>query len=431
MKKIIAVSVLCLVAMVAFVAIGRTSYKSYYSGDAVNYQGNLLVATTDTGSLEIFKLNGSILERALKFKAPNSVLDQTDSFSSVKLNIEGGHLFAYAASAYTLYKYDVTDLSQPILFDKQKNTYWEWYKRVDIFGGKIVTVSDKSVKVWNSNSQMLDVIDSYKIENDFASAVRFESTGQYIITLNKDNKVRVFDVKSRTYVSEFPVNFRDTSGPRKIYFDSATREIYVFDDYYLKHFSFSGSLINSTANSADQGYSVEPAGNPDFIYAVNGQSIMKLYKSNFKEGLKVTANNIVPGSWAMDIKYVNTNGGDKLVVFNNNNLAVLNSSLQKIASVEMTEIDTTPAIKEPLALSFDHTNGLSAATVVLSGNGYQQNEDLTINFGGVITKARSDSRGRFAQTLIVPDANRPVIDAKVDGAVSKLTYSTSFNVRGN
>ena len=429
MKKIIAVSVLCLVAMIAVVAVSRSSYKSYYSGDAVNFQGHLLVASTDTGSLEIFKLNGSVMERSLKFKAPNSPLDKTDNFSSVKLNIENGRLFAYATSAYTLYKYDVTDLSRPVLFDKQKNTYWEWYNRVDIFGGKIVTVSDKSVKVWNSNANMLDVIDSYKIENDFAAAVRFEASGQYIITLNKDNKVRIYDTKIRSYASEFPVNFRDNNGLRKTYFDSVNRETYVFDDYYLKRFSFNGTLINSTTNSANQGYSVEPSGNSNYVYVANGKSVMRLDRTNFKNGSKVEANNLVAGAWAMDIKYVHTDSGEKLVIFNGNNISVVNSSLKKLASVLMTEEDTNPEIKEDLALSFNHNSGTPSATVQLSGNGFQKNEELSINFGGVVTKARSDSRGRFTQTLIVPDANRPMIDAKVDGAVSRLTYSTSFNVR--
>ena len=429
MKKIIVVSALCLVAIFAFVSFGRTSYKSYYSGDAVNYQDSLIVASTDTGSLEIFKLNGSVLERASKFKAPNSPIDQTDNFSSVKLNVESGRLFAYATSAYTLYKYDVTDLSRPVLFEKQKNTYWEWYKKVDIFGGKIVTVSDKGIKVWNTNSKTMDVVDSYQIDNDFASAVRFDATGQYIVTLNKDDKVRVFDIKTRTYVSQFPVNFRDDKGPRKTYFDSVTKEIYVFDDYYLKRFSFNGSLLENHANSADKGYSVEPAGNPNYVYVVNGKSIMKLEKNDFGQGYKIQANNVVAGAWAMDIKYVNTDEGDKLVVFNGNNIAVLNSSLKKIATVNMTEVDTTPEIKEALVLSFDHNNGTPGATVTLSGAGFQRNEELTINFGGVITTSKTDNRGRFSKSLVVPDVSKPVVDAKVDGATSKLTYSTNFNIK--
>ena len=147
-KKIAGLFVVCLIAVFSIVSIGRTNYKAYYSGDAVNYQGNLIIASTDNGSLEVFKLNDSILERALKFKAPNSPLDRNDDFSSVKLNVENGRLFAYATSAYTLYKYDLTDLSNPIVAAQQKNTYYEWYQRVDKFGDHIVTISDKHVRIY-------------------------------------------------------------------------------------------------------------------------------------------------------------------------------------------------------------------------------------------------------------------------------------------
>src|SRR5574344_1891919 len=147
-KKIAGLLFLSVVAIFCIVSAGRTNYKSYYSGDAVNYQGDLIIASTDSGSLEVFKLEDKTLVRALKFKAPNSPLDKTDDFSSVKLNEENGRLFAYATSAYTLYKYDISNLANPVVFAKQKNTYYEWYKRVDKFGSNIVTVSDKNVRLW-------------------------------------------------------------------------------------------------------------------------------------------------------------------------------------------------------------------------------------------------------------------------------------------
>lgn len=428
MKKLIALSVVAIVAFFAIASIGRTDYKSYYSGDAVNYDNKLIVATTDTGSLEIFKLNGSLLEKISKFKAPNSPLDKTENFSSVKLNIEGGRLFAYATSAYTLYKYDISDPAHPILFDKQKNTYWEWYNRVDIFGGKIVTVSDKSVKVWASNSKMLDVINSYKVESDLASAVQFDASGRYIVTINKDNKVRIFDVNYSRYISEFPVNYREKNGLRKSYFDPISKELYVFDDYYMKRFDLSGYLLSSHANSSNTGYSVEPTGNPNFVYAANGNSILRLDRENFK-GVKISASSLMAGSWAMGLKYVNTSSGDNIVVFNGNNISVLNSSLKKIASVSMTDPVEILESNESLALSFDNNKGTAGAKVVLSGRGFQKNEELKINFGGTVTKAYADRNGRFVQALAVPDANSPVIDAKVDGLSSALTYSTNFYLK--
>jgi len=432
-KKIAGLFIVCLVAVFCITSIGRTNYKAYYSGDAVNYQGNLIIASTDSGSLEIFKLNGSTLERESKFKAPNSPLDKTQDFSSVKLNVENGHLFAYATSAYTLYKYDLSDVSKPVIFAQQKNTYYEWYQKVDKFGDNIVTVSDKNVRVWKIDANTFDVIDSYKISNDVSNAVRFDASGRYITTINKDDIVRIFDAKTRSEAASFPVNFRSDNGQRKTYFDPIAKELYVFDDYYLKRYDVNGNLLLNYSNSATNGYAVEPAGDYGYVYAANGNSVLKLDKENLKSGLKVSSGSITSNGYAMGLKYVDMAGKDNLVVFNGGGIAVLDSSLHKIASVQATEIAEQPEAKEALALSFDHYTATPDAIVTLSGMGYLPNEDLSINFGGTITKIKADNNGRFKQSLTVPNVaissgTSKSIDAKVDGVSSKLTYSTSFKV---
>lgn len=425
--KITGLLAVCALAVFSIVSVSRSNYRAYYSGDAVNYQGNLLIASTDSGSLEVFKLNGSILERAVKFKAPNSPLDKTEDFSSVKLNVENGRLFAYATSAYTLYKYDLSNLSNPVLYAKQKNTYYEWYKRVDKFGSYIVTVSDKNVRLWKTDSNTLDTIDSFKIENDVASSVRFDASGRYIITINSDDIVRVFDTKTRSTISSFPVNYRGTDNQRKTYFDPVAKELYVFDDYYLKRFDLNGNLLASHSNSSNKGYAVEPTGDDDYIYAVNGDSIMKLSKENFS-GLKISASRATTNGFAMGLKYVDVNGNNDVVVFNGGGIAVLNSSLHKVASIQASEVADQPEVKEALVLSFDHYVATPGAIVTLSGAGYLPNEDLKINFGGTVTQIKADRNGRFNQSLTVPDSNSKNIDAKVDGLTSKLTYSISFQV---
>jgi len=425
-KKIVGLLIVCVVAILSIVSIGRTNYKAYYSGDAVNYQGDLIIASTDSGSLEVFKLDGSLLERVLKFKAPNSPIDKTEDFSSVKLNVENGSLFAYATSGYTLYKYDLSNLSRPVVTLKQKNTYYEWYNRVDKFGSAIVTISDKSVKIWRTDS--LDIIDSFKIDSDMASSVGLDSTGRYISTVNKDNNVRIYDTKSRSIIASFPVNYRGSKSQRTTYFDSVAKELYVFDDYYLKRYDLTGNLLVSFPNSSTNGYAVSEAGNYNYVYAVNGDSILKLSKDDLKTGLKVSANRMSFNGFAMGIKYVDVNGGDDLVVFNGGGIAVLNSSLNKIASIQASEIADQPEAKEALALSLDHYLATPGASVVLNANGYLPGESLKINFGGVITDAKADNNGRLRQTLTVPDLSNRTTDVKVDGVNSGLTYSTSFRI---
>ena len=429
MKKIIGLAVVCLVAVLAITTIGRTNYKSYYSGDAVSYNNDLIIASTNSGSLEVFRLSGSSLFRVLKFKAPNSPLDQTEDFSSVKLNVEGDRLFAYATSGYTLYKYDLSDLNNPVLFAKQKNTYYEWYNRVDKFGPYMATVSDNSVKLWRTDT--LDVVDSFNISSDISTAVRFDASGRYITSVNQDNQVRIFDTQTRSILSSFPVNYRDDKSLRKTYFDPIAKELYVFDDYYLKAFDLNGDLLISYPNSSTNGYAVEPTGDSNYIYAVNGDSVMKLAKDNLRSGLKISASNLTKNGYALDIKYVNTANGERLVVWNGGGIAILNSSLKEIASIQASEIPDQPEVKESLALAFDHYLATPGASVVLSGAGYLPGEPLEINFGNTITDITADANGRFKQALIVPNTDSDKtksVDARVDGLSSGLTYSISFNI---
>lgn len=425
-KKIAGLLFLSVVAIFCIVSAGRTNYKSYYSGDAVNYQGDLIIASTDSGSLEVFKLEDKTLVRALKFKAPNSPLDKTDDFSSVKLNEENGRLFAYATSAYTLYKYDISNLANPVVFAKQKNTYYEWYKRVDKFGSNIVTVSDKNVRLWRTDS--LDVIDSFKIENDVNSSVRFDALGRYITYINKDNVARIYDIKTRSVISSFAVNYRGTDNQRKTYFDPIAQELYIFDDYFLKRYNLEGDLLVSYPNSSRKGYGVEPTGDSSYVYAINGDSIMKLSKENLKSGLKVSAYSASSNGFAMGVKYVDLNGDDNVVIFNGGGISVLNSSLHKIASIAATEIAEQPEVKESLALSLDHYKATTGASVVLNGAGYLPGEVLKIKFAEVITEVNADRNGRFTKTLTVPSAHSNSVDIKVDGLSSKLTYSVSFQI---
>ncbi len=130
-----------------------------------------------------------------------------------------------------------------------------------------------------------------------------------------------------------------------------------------------------------------------------------------------------------------TLGGDYMknfdleIIINGGGIAVLDSSLHKIADIQASELADAPQIKESLVLAFDHYTANSGATVVLSGAGYLPGEALSINFGGTITKLQADSNGRFSQSLVVPSSLiTKTVDAKVDGLDSKETYSTSFNI---
>ena len=49
--------------------------------------------------------------------------NKDDSFYGVKLNIEKGRLYAYAISGFTLFKYDISNLNNPVLVKELKTIF--------------------------------------------------------------------------------------------------------------------------------------------------------------------------------------------------------------------------------------------------------------------------------------------------------------------
>ena len=74
------VVVLSLASLFFIVSPGKSRLKSYYNGDAISYQGSVYIASTNTGSLEVFKLNGTRLDPIAKLKAYNARFNSYDDF---------------------------------------------------------------------------------------------------------------------------------------------------------------------------------------------------------------------------------------------------------------------------------------------------------------------------------------------------------------
>ncbi|MGI5827267.1 MAG: hypothetical protein ACOX6C_02380 [Patescibacteria group bacterium] len=405
----------------------KTNYVAYYSGDAIVYKNQIIIATTDSGALEIYRQNGKNLERSTRLKAEAGAWG--NDFSSVKLDQSGDRLLAYATAGFSLYQYDLSNLEEPKLLQKKTNTYFEWYQKVDKLGNHLVTASEKGVKVWRVDGDFFDVIDSYPVTVSNGLSLRFDAAGRYIVSVGEDNLVRVYDTTERKEISRFPVNYRGGSDQKRLQFDSLNNEILIFDDFFLKRFSLNGNLLTYHPNSADNGYSVEATGDPNYVYAANGANVMRLSKKNFREGLKINATNLNHNGWAMGLKYLNANGQERLVVFNGGGIAILNSSLEKIASVNATEIAANPQAKEPLSLSSEAYVATAGAKFNFRGTGFIPHEELIIKFATDTKTVTADGNGRFQTNLTVPNLSAQRTDIKVTGQTSNLTYSTSFEIK--
>lgn len=422
MKKAIISLSLALIAIFAWSGQGESKTDSYYSGDAISFQGRLYVASADTNRLELFRLEGNTLKLVTSIRPYDSRFGEYDSFYEVKLAAENNTLFVYAVADFSLYKYSLGANDSLSLVNIQRNTFWEWYSRVNKFGNDIVTISAQGVKTW---TPALESLDSFAFTNTDTTYNIRGYNNRYILNI-QNNSLLVFDRESRSVVANAPLNYKESVGNRAAYQDE-NNSLYAVDDYYAKKFDSQGNLVASFKHLDYPGYDMAASGQTAYVYFSNGVGVVKLNKSNMKlAGYRFTNNLGGPRGWAMGLRVV-YNDGDKVVIFNNANILVLDDKLNKIAAYQALE-QSLPSPRENLYLNLDHNSGAAGATIVLSGGGYFPNEELAIDFGGIKFRATSDSQGRFSKDLIIPPLNPVATDIKVVGQTSLLSYSISFKV---
>ncbi len=422
MKKIVIFTVILGVISLMFASYSQGKTKSYYSGDALVFKNNLYAVSANTGSLELFRLNGQKLDRLQKIKPFDERFGKFGSFYDAHLRQENSRLYVYAVSEYTLYKYEVGSDNNLTLVSSVKNSYWEWYNRVDEIGGSVATISAKSVKIWNNDMQ---VIDEYKFSND---EVPYNVRGNDRFLLNiQDGKLSVYDRETRTLIREIALNFKNEVSAHKIYMDE-NNDIYVTDDYYAKKYNLEGQLLGSFKHLPYESFDTDASGYSQFVYFSNGIGVVKLNRETMKETDWAWTGGIAgPRGWAMGLEVVSLDG-DKLVVFNNANILVLDDKLNKVASVLAEEEEDTTFATENLYLNLDKNRGAANSQVSLNGGGFFPNEELSLDFAGVKQTLKADQRGRFDQILTVPSVKAGGHDIKINGLSSKFSYSIAFTI---
>lgn len=423
MNRVIAVSLLTLVVVFGLASNGRTAVKSYYSGDAVSFNNQLYVGSTNSDSLEVFKLEDQGLRRLAKIRPFDQKYGKYGTFYDFKFSVENNRLFIYAISGFTIYKYELVGDSALNLITIQTNTYWEWYTRVDKFGDNIITVSERGVKIWNTN---LVVLDSYNLTNN-TSPYNISGGGNRSIFSVLGNDITIFNRESRSVVKTIPINTKYDPANRRVYQDESNN-IYVVDDYYAKKFDLDGKLIASFKHLDYQGFDIMASGHSNYVYFTNGVGVVKLDKNSMKLVSSRWTDKLGGNQgWAMSLKVVYA-GGEKVVIFNNSNILVLDDHLKKLGAFQSME-EVEPTATENLYLNLDHNMGATGATVVLNGGGFFPKEDLNIYFGSTKITTQSDSRGRFVSTLTVPNLPDGLVDIKVVGQTSQLSYSIAFKIQ--
>lgn len=404
--------------------IGKT--KPYYVGDAIAYNNEVIIGSANMDKLEFFKVEKNKLTKTSEVVSSRYEYSGFDSFYSLKFNIENGSLFAYTVDGQYLYKYDVSDLKNPVLKSQVKdNAYnWDWLMGVEKSGDMIATVSKKGIKIWNSSP---DIIDSYSLPKtkDFYN-VSFSQDGRYIYNL-EDDSLSIFDTEIRSVISTVALETTENHN-RKVYAESNL--VYVADDESLKKINTEGEILGEFKFTANVGYDVVGSSDSKYIYFSDGIGVVKLAKDNMKAvDWAYTTGLGGEEGWAMGLKAVTAGNKEYVVLFNNANVLVLDSSLDKVGSYQSSSEETKPEVKESLYLSLDRTRAAGNSSISLLGGGFGANESLEITFGdisGAKTTTTADADGKLSKILVVPDVETQKLDIKVVGETTGLNYSIAF-----
>jgi hypothetical protein len=423
-KKRFILAMLVAVALVGVLAIPgvRSRVKSYYYGDAISFNGRLIIGTTNMNGFELFTLDENKIIRQSKLSSFRATYSGFSDYRDVAFSIEDKRLFAYLTDGDYLYKMDLADLRQPQIIFQGRDTAWDWFKGVAVVDGRLVTIGTKGIKVWNQDMQ---VIDNYPIIVGDQRNVSFSPYLTKIFVI-EGGKIQVYDTNSRQFVASMPVETAEDHG-RKMYNRMEDSSLYVVDDKAVKKFSLSGILGATFRHIANRGYDVVPSTDGQFVYFSDGIGIVRLQAEDLKlDTYAFTIDLGEKNGWAMGLKVVKDATGEKVIVFNNSNLLVLNADLKKIGHIKASDDREDPIA--PLSLSVDRNRAAGNSDIMLSGKGFGLNEDLEITFASTRMLAKTDDSGSFRIIVKVPAVLPTMTDIKVTGKSSKLTYSTNFQI---
>ncbi len=407
------------VACLSFTASSADRVKPYYSGEAVEYQGDVYVGTVNTGSFELFKLE----EEGLVKKANLiSTFYDHPRFNDLKFEKKNNRLYVYLIDGRYLYKYDISNPLVPRKEVKLRDNAWDWFQGLTEVNDRLVTIGINGVKVWNDQ---LQVINSFDVHNKVAENISFSPSGKYIFNV-KDGEINIFNTNKREYVGNIELELTHENDIRQIFNDRELSLIYVVDDRSIKAFNFAGDLIREFEHIAPFGYDVVPSHDGRHLYFSDGVGIVKIDKHSFEPVNWKFTDDILEGSWLMGIQAIDTPKGERVVGFNISNIVVMDEDLEFLGHQEATEPDHRP--QESLFLGIDKNKATPGSQISLRGGGFEVRERVRIEFAGKTFYAHTNDQGRFNRILEVPSVLPSRTDIRVIGEVSGLDYSLGFEI---
>lgn len=397
--------------------------KPYYSGDAINYQGRLLVASTNMKGVEIFEIKDNKIVLLNNFSSYDAMQSGAPDFNDVIFKIEANKLYLYLSDGRYLYKYNLTDINKPVPAGQKMDNAYDWFMALSHCGDNFTSLGSKGLKIWNSDFEVFYL--NNEIINEQPKNVQLDPACRFVFNI-KGDKIKIFNRFENHRLPPIKIDARENHY-RKILFADDNASFYIADDGALRQFDYEGKILRSFNHTSDAGYDAAASVDPRYLYFSDGLGIVKLDKANL-EPVKWVYTTELGGvnGWAMDILAVKNSEGEKLIVFNNGNILVLNENLEKVDSFEASEPDNSPT--GLAAIWVDKSITVIGEWVNLSGRGFLPHEDIKISLADSHVYTRADDYGNFRYVMQTPPVKFGLYDLTATGLASERAHSVSFEV---
>ena len=228
---IIAASLILLFPQIAYNASERV--KSYYSGDAISYDGRLLIASTNMKGVEIFEVKNNKIYLLKNFSSFDAIYSGKSDFNDVIFKIEAGKLYLYLSDGRYIYKYDLADINNPMLVKQLKDNSYDWFLALSRCGDNFVSQGTKGLKIWNNDSE---VFYSTPLANSEPKNAQLDPACRFVFNIDGD-KIDIADRFENYNFPEININANDNHY-RKILFADDNSSFYLVDDLSLKPFYY-------------------------------------------------------------------------------------------------------------------------------------------------------------------------------------------------
>lgn len=430
-KKLIIAGFITVALSLIFISGTKGKTGSSYNGDALYFRGKIYLSAINSGVAELYKIENTKISKVATVKA-NAGKFGCQGFIDALLNIESRGLFLFLTDGEYVYKYDINDELNPVLYKKSNDDTNSKFIGLGKMDNKVYSVSDQGLKIWDDDMR---VFYNARLNNSLPRNIKFSKQGSFIFNINRD-RLEIYDAFSQKLISSIDLEVNDNH-ERNIYNDETDGSIYLSDDQQVKQVDFSGNIIKSFKHNSEQGYDIAYTPGDDHLYFSDGLGIVKLNKMDLKPLSWVYTKDFSgPNGWATGLKVVRDNYGEKIFVFDGFNIIVLDQDYKKIGTILTNNGSPICSTPESLFLALSKNSAVGGSEVIVSGRGFSQDEELSIYLANKkIDSARADNNGRFLKTVTIPrfNPNKPDFksgptDIKVLGEISSKTYSINFKI---